>query len=234
MHYSIIVFPGSNCDKDCADAIKINSENTFDFIWYQKQILPKTDCIIIPGGFSYGDYLRAGAIAKTAPIMAEVIKFANKGGLVLGVCNGFQILTETGLLPGALTRNNSLKFICQKVFLKVENNNTPFTTEFETDTTTELPIAHSEGNYYIDQNDYEKLLENNQIILRYCNENGSIDEFSNPNGSRYNIAGICNDKKNVFGLMPHPERYIDNALGSTSGLKIFKSIENHINNFGKE
>lgn len=234
MHYSILVFPGSNCDKDCADAVKINQQNDIDFIWYKETVLPKTDCIIIPGGFSNGDYLRAGALAKTSPIMKEVINFAQNGGLVMGICNGFQILTETGLLPGALTKNQSLKFICKKVYLKIENNTTPFTSQLSKDSTVELPVAHSEGNYYIDQDTYEKMLDNNQIIFRYCNHEGITDNVSNPNGSRYNIAGISNKTKNVFGLMPHPERFVFDHSGSTSGLKIFSSIDKFINRLGKE
>lgn len=232
MHYTIIVFPGSTCEKDCYDAIAVYQNNKCQFVWHSETTLPKTDCVIIPGGFSYGDYLRAGALAKTSAIIEDVKKFASGGGLVLGICNGFQILTEIGLLPGALIKNKSLKFICKNVNLKVVNNNTPFTNNFKLDEIIEFPIAHMEGNYFIDENGYQKLLEGNQIIFKYCNNAGVDNEESNPNGSLKNIAGICNDKKNILGLMPHPERNIDPMIGSTEGLKLFKSIENCFNSVG--
>ena len=228
MHYSIIVFPGSNCDKDCADAVLIDTDNSYDFVWHQKPLLPKTDCVIIPGGFTYGDYLRAGAIAKTAPIIQDVIRFANDGGLVLGICNGFQILTEAKLLPGALIRNNNLKFVCKDVCLRVENNITPFTNQCEMFSVLKMPIAHFEGSYYIDEENYHKILSDNQIVLKYSNSQGSCIDDANPNGSRYNIAGVCNQHFNVFGLMPHPERSIDLFLGGNDGLKIFRSIKQFV------
>ncbi|MGD9580751.1 MAG: phosphoribosylformylglycinamidine synthase subunit PurQ [Vampirovibrionia bacterium] len=229
MHFSTIVFPGSNCDKDCEDAVLNYLQQDHSFIWHKDTKLPDTDCVILPGGFSYGDYLRAGAIAKTSPIMQEVKKFAKNGGLVLGICNGFQVLTEIGLLPGTLMQNKSLKFICKEVYLKVKNDKTAFTNSFYNDEIIDMPIAHMEGNYYIDHNGYNQLKENNQIILEYCDEKGNQEENANPNGSVYNIAGICNKAKNVLGLMPHPERNVDILLGSNTGLKLFESIEKHIN-----
>ncbi|MEW5820716.1 MAG: phosphoribosylformylglycinamidine synthase subunit PurQ [Cyanobacteriota bacterium] len=224
MNFSIIVFPGSNCDRDCHDAVTNINKAKANYIWYRETILPETDCVILPGGFSYGDYLRPGAIAATAPIMNDVCKFALLGGLVLGICNGFQVLTELKLLPGTLLKNNTLKFICQDAFLKTENASTPFTCRLGLEQVIKLPVAHAEGNYYIDQNTYEELCSNNQIVFRYSDSNGKVEEYANPNGSSYNIAGICNKKMNVLGLMPHPERGISTLLGNNDGLTIFESI----------
>lgn len=229
MHFSTIVFPGSNCDKDCYDAVCIYLNYRHDFVWHKETNLPQTDCIILPGGFSYGDYLRAGAIAKTSPIIKEVINFANNGGLVIGICNGFQILTEIGLLPGSLLRNNSLKFICKDIYLKVLNNQTPFTKLFKENEIIDMPIAHMEGNYYIDESTYKQMDKNNQIIFKYCDVDGNYENNANPNGSLYNIAGICNNTKNVLGLMPHPERAIDSLLGRDTGLRLFESINKYVN-----
>lgn len=229
MHFSVLVFPGSNCDQDCFDAVGRYMDHKAEFVWHKDEKLPKTDCVIIPGGFTYGDYLRVGAIAKTANIMKDVVSFANNGGLVLGICNGFQILTEIGLLPGTLTRNQSLKFKCQDVMLKVENNETPFTNLYSKNQIIRIPIAHAEGNYYADTDSYEEMQKNNQIIFRYCNEQGEITENANPNGSIHNVAGICNKQRNVLGLMPHPERIMDPLLGGTDGFNVFKSIEKHYN-----
>lgn len=212
MNFGIVVFPGSNCDRDCYYVIKDILNQPVRFIWHQERDLNGIDCVVLPGGFSYGDYLRAGAIARFSPIMSEVKEFADRGGLVIGICNGFQILTEAGLLPGALGRNKGLRFICRYVSLVVERNDTPFTTEFRKGEIVRMPIAHNEGNYYIDNLDKIKA----QVVLRYYGEN--------PNGAIDNIAGIVNEKGNVFGLMPHPERCSEKILGSEDGLKIFKSI----------
>ena len=227
MRFAVITFPGSNCDQDCYHV----SENVFgietDKLWYDKKVdLESYDCVMIPGGFSYGDYLRSGAIARFAPLMDKVIEYANNGGLVLGICNGFQILLEAGLLPGAMKINNNLKFVCKDIELEVVNPDTPFTNELEEGEKISLPIAHGEGNYYIDENGLEDLKKNNQIVLRY------LDDKENPNGSIDNIAGICNKKGNIFGLMPHPERAAEAILGAkgTDGYKIFNSIINYLEN----
>ena len=227
MRFAVITFPGSNCDQDCYHV----SENVFgietDKLWYDKKVdLESYDCVMIPGGFSYGDYLRSGAIARFAPLMDKVIEYANNGGLVLGICNGFQILLEAGLLPGAMKINNNLKFVCKDIELEVVNPDTPFTNELEKGEKISLPIAHGEGNYYIDENGLEDLKKNNQIVLRY------LDDKENPNGSIDNIAGICNKKGNIFGLMPHPERAAEAILGAkgTDGYKIFNSIINYLEN----
>lgn len=227
MHFSILVFPGSNCDQDCFDAVSRYLDNKAEFVWHKEDKLPATDCIIIPGGFTYGDYLRVGAIAKTANIMKDVVNFANNGGLILGICNGFQILTEIGLLPGTLMRNKTLKFKCQDVFLTVENNKTPFTNLYNNGQMARIPIAHAEGNYYADKETYEEMLNNNQIVFRYCDSEGNISDEANPNGSIHNVAGICNKNGNILGLMPHPERIMDPLLGGKDGFTVFKSIENY-------
>lgn len=212
MNFGIVVFPGSNCDRDCYYVIKDILNQPVRFIWHQERDLKDIDCVILPGGFSYGDYLRAGAIARFSPIMSEIKEFADKGGLVIGICNGFQILTEAGLLPGALGKNKGLKFICKYVTLKVERNDTPFTNMYKIGEIIRMPIAHNEGNYYID--DINKIKD--QVVLRYYGEN--------PNGATDSIAGIVNKGGNVFGLMPHPERCSEKILGSEDGLKIFESI----------
>lgn len=222
--FGIVVFPGSNCDHDAYYAIKKILERDAVFLWHKDKSLQNCDAVILPGGFSYGDYLRAGAIAKFSPIMEQVINFVEKGGYVIGICNGFQILTESGILPGALIKNNSLKFICKDVYLKTENFDTPFTTKLKTKPVVKIPIAHGEGNYFADNKTLEDLIKNNQIIFKYCSSNGIIDENSNPNGSLLNIAGIVNKKGNVLGMMPHPERVCDPILGNTDGQLIFKSL----------
>lgn len=229
MKFGVVVFPGSNCDYDAYFVMKkiIGVETTF--LFHKDTSLQDCDAVILPGGFSYGDYLRTGSIARFSPIMNEVVKFANNGGLVLGICNGFQILCESNLLPGVLTKNENLRFRCFDVNLKVLNNQTPFTKECGPDEILTIPIAHGEGNYFANVEIINELEDNNQIVLKYCNEYGQITDDSNPNGSVMNIAGICNRKKNVFGLMPHPERCIDKTLGNTDGLKIFKSIINNFN-----
>lgn len=228
MKFGVVVFPGSNCDHDAYYALKHNLGYDVEFLWHKDTSIPKEiSCVILPGGFSYGDYLRAGAIARFSPIMNEIIKFANNGGLVFGICNGFQILTESGLLPGALLKNTSLRFICKDVFLKVVSNNNPFTSLLEKGEVLRLPIAHFEGNYFADEDTLKELEDNDQIVFQYCNSEGIVDSISNPNGSLKNIAGITNKKKNVLGMMPHPERYCDPVLGGTDGKFIFDSIANY-------
>lgn len=215
MRFAVIVFPGSNCDVDMFHAICDELGEEVEYVWHDSDNLDKFDGILLPGGFSYGDYLRSGAIARFSNVMQEVVKAAEAGKPVLGVCNGFQILLESGLLPGAMRRNESLQFICQTVQLKVENRNTMFSSQFEQGETVNIPIAHGEGNYYCDEETLTRLKENNQIVFTYNN---------NPNGSVANIAGIINEKGNVLGMMPHPERAVDKLLGSADGLKIFQSI----------
>lgn len=228
MKFSVIVFPGSNCDHDAYFAASVNAGENAEYVWHKDAELPKdTDCVIIPGGFSYGDYLRCGAIARFSPIMRDVIKFAERGGYVIGICNGFQILTESALLPGTLLRNNSLNFICKNVNLKVTNNSTAFTSDISKDLIT-IPVAHGEGNYFADNNIIDELESENRVVFRYANELGEVSPEANPNGSINNIAGIINNKGNVLGMMPHPERYSDKILGFNDGIGIFNSI---ISNF---
>ena len=223
MKSSVIVFPGSNCDRDIAVALeKFQIKN--QMIWHNETNLPKSDLVVLPGGFSYGDYLRTGCIASKSPIIKDVIRHANKGGLVLGICNGFQILIETGLLPGVLLRNKNLKFISKNVFLKVINTDNQFCFNYKKKNIIELHIAHNEGNYFADINTLQKLEDNNLIALKYCDEKGNISENSNPNGSSNNIAGILNSYKNILGMMPHPERLIDPILSGEDGSIIFESL----------
>ena len=224
MKFAIIVFPGSNCDHDCYHIVKHVIGQTADFVWHKEKDLSGYDAVILPGGFSYGDYLRTGAIASMSPIMKAVEEFARKGGPVLGICNGFQILLEAGLLPGAMLRNRSLKFICKDVYMRVDNINTPFTLNYLENQIIRMPIAHAEGNYYIDKETYTQLQKNNQIVFRYSNLDGKIDNGANPNGSIGNIAGLCNDKGNVLGMMPHPERCGEDILGNTDGYTLFESL----------
>ncbi len=224
MIFGIPVYPGSNCDKDIGWIIEEVIHEKAKYLWHEDSNLNDIDCIIIPGGFSYGDYLRTGAMAKLSPISEAIYDFAEKGGLVMGICNGFQILLEMGLLPGAMLPNKNLSFICKFVHLKIENNSTPFSNLYEKEEVIYIPIAHAEGNYTCDRETLKEIEENNQVIVRYCSPEGIIDEKFNPNGSVNNIAGICNKKGNVFGLMPHPERASENILGSTNGLTMFKSI----------
>ena len=218
MKFAVIVFPGSNCDIDMYHAIKDELGEQVEYVWHDAENLAEFDGILLPGGFSYGDYLRTGAIARFSNVMNEVIKAAEAGKPVLGVCNGFQILLEAGLLPGAMKRNESLHFICRPVELKVENNKTMFTGEYNEGEIITIPVAHGEGNYYCDEETFQKLKENNQIVFTYEN---------NPNGSLANIAGIVNEKGNVLGMMPHPERAVDELLGGAAGLKLFRSIVKH-------
>jgi len=229
MRVNVIVFPGSNCDYDSFYIPKIRGWEA-DFVWHKDTELKNPDMIFLPGGFSYGDYLRCGALAKHSPIIQEVIKFANEGGLVIGICNGFQILTETGLLPGTLRMNESLKFICKHQYIRVENSDSTFTNRYSKGDVLDIPIAHKDGNYYIDEKDYKNLVDNNQILFRYCSEDGTVDKANNPNGSYDNIAGICNKKGNVLGMMPHPERAAEDITVSQDGMNIFASIEEYLKN----
>ena len=225
MKSSVIVFPGSNCDRDIAEALeKMQFKN--QMIWHKETSLPKSDLIVIPGGFSYGDYLRSGAIAGKSLIIDEVIKAAKSGCLILGICNGFQILTETGLLNGTLLRNKNLKFINKDVNIKVINNQTKFTSKYKLNQTLKINIAHNEGNYFTDKKHLDELKSENLIPFKYCDEKGEVTEKSNPNGSIENIAGIFNSKKNILGMMPHPERMVDNLISNTDGSYLFSSLLN--------
>tara|TARA_X000001036_G_scaffold435982_1_gene478297 strand:- start:835 stop:1512 length:678 start_codon:yes stop_codon:yes gene_type:complete len=225
MKSSVIVFPGSNCDRDIAVALeKMHFKN--QMVWHKESKLPKSDLIVLPGGFSYGDYLRSGAIAGKSLIIDEVIKAANDGCLILGICNGFQILTETGLLNGTLLRNKNLKFINKDIHIKVVDNKTKFTNKYKKNQVLEINIAHNEGNFFTDKNHLEELQKNNLIAFKYCDANGDINEQSNPNGSLKNIAGIYNSKKNILGMMPHPERMTDKLISNTDGINLFSSLLN--------
>tara|TARA_Y100000816_G_scaffold282171_1_gene257543 strand:+ start:1945 stop:2622 length:678 start_codon:yes stop_codon:yes gene_type:complete len=225
MNSSVIVFPGSNCDRDIAAALtKLQFKNKM--VWHKDSELPKSDLIVIPGGFSYGDYLRSGAIAAKSNILKEVVKAANAGCLILGICNGFQILIETGLLQGALLRNKNLKFLSKDVHLKILNNDNKFCKNYKKNNIISLNIAHNEGNYFT-QNDHLKELEDKNLIpFKYCSKEGLINEFNNPNGSLNNIAGILNSKKNILGMMPHPERMVDKLISNSDGIELFTSILN--------
>jgi len=223
MKSSVIVFPGSNCDRDIAVALK-KFQIKNEMVWHNETNLPKTDLVILPGGFSYGDYLRTGCIASKSKIIDDVIKHAKKGALVLGICNGFQILIETGLLPGVLLRNKKLRFLSKNVFLKVINTNNKFCLNYKKKNIIKLPIAHNEGNYFANQKILNDLEDNNLIAFKYCDKIGKINDFSNPNGSSNNIAGILNTKKNILGMMPHPERLIDPLLSGEDGSIIFESL----------
>ena len=225
MKSSVIVFPGSNCDRDVAVALK-KFQIKNQMIWHDETNLPKTDLVVLPGGFSYGDYLRTGSIASKSKIISDVIKHAKKGGLILGICNGFQILIETGLLPGALLRNKKLRFLSKNVFLKVINTDNQFCFNYKNKDIIELPIAHNEGNYFANDELLKNLENNNLIAFKYCNKIGGIEKNSNPNGSSNNIAGILNTKKNILGMMPHPERLIDPLLSGEDGSILFKGLLN--------
>jgi phosphoribosylformylglycinamidine synthase I len=223
MKFAVLQFPASNCDQDCVHAIRALGHSSY-LLWHKETALGDADAIIIPGGFSYGDYLRTGAIARFSPVMQAVQKFADNGGLVLGVCNGFQILCEAGMLPGALVRNRDLQFHCEQVFLKTQNFETPFTGKIPRDKILKIPIAHGEGCYFADDATLEKLKANRQILWQYCDAGGNITDKANPNGSVLNIAGICNERRNVGGLMPHPDRASESILGSDDGKWIFESV----------
>ena len=225
MNSSVIVFPGSNCDRDIAVALeKLQFKNKM--VWHKETSLPKSDLIVIPGGFSYGDYLRSGAIAGKSLIIDEVIKAANSGCLVLGICNGFQILTETGLLKGTLLRNKNLRFINRDVNIKVINNQTKFSSKYKSNQILKINIAHNEGNYFTNSKHLDQLKKDNLIAFKYCDENGNVNESSNPNGALENIAGIYNTKKNILGMMPHPERMVDDIISNTDGINLFSGLIN--------
>ncbi|HIE64275.1 MAG: phosphoribosylformylglycinamidine synthase subunit PurQ [Nitrospira sp.] len=225
MRIGIIVFPGSNCDHDCRFVTRdLLGEPTLS-IWHKETKLPPLDLVIIPGGFSYGDYLRPGAIARFSPVMDAVIDFAKQGGYVLGICNGFQILVEVGLLPGTLLRNHSMKFICKTISIRVENNQTPFTSQYQSGQVLSIPIAHAEGNYFIDPSSLKDLNKKKQILFRYVTKTGETSEGANPNGSVEHVAGLCNEAGNILGMMPHPERASDPLLGGDDGIGVFRSLQ---------
>jgi phosphoribosylformylglycinamidine synthase subunit PurQ / glutaminase len=231
LKFGVVVFPGSNCDHDAYYSLRKFLNYDVEFLWHKDIDLKQSSVILLPGGFSYGDYLRTGAIARFSPIMNSVNSFANKGGIVIGICNGFQILLEAGLLPGVMIRNNSLKFVCKDVYLKTENRETIFSAEISEETKTlKIPIAHGEGNYFADIDLLNELETNRQILFRYSDEDGNVNDENNPNGSQMNIAGIVNKNGNVMGMMPHPERACDPTLGRIDGQQIFKSIANYILN----
>ena len=224
MKFAIVILPGSNCDHDAYHVTKTVLGADAELIWHKETDLRGADCVIIPGGFAYGDYLRAGALAKFAPVMEPIRRHAAAGGLVFGICNGFQVLTEVGLLPGALMRNEHLRFVSRDVHLRVEETDTPYTSELERGQILRVPIAHGEGNYFADDATLDDLERNRQVIFRYCDDEGRVTRASNPNGSARNIAGICNPSRNVLGMMPHPERCSEPLLGNADGLGVFKSI----------
>jgi phosphoribosylformylglycinamidine synthase subunit PurQ / glutaminase len=226
MRYCIVVFPGSNCDHDAYYAALVNAGCNAEYLWHKGTSIPTdTDCIILPGGFSYGDYLRCGAISRFSPIMKEVIKFADNGGYVIGICNGFQILTESGLLPGALLRNTSLNFICKDIHLATLNRSSAFTSSVPDNKVIRIPIAHNEGNFFASNDVIDELESEGRVVFKYCDTYGNITPEANPNGTINNIAGIINKKGNVLGMMPHPERYSDSALGCNDGIYIFNSLK---------
>jgi len=224
MKFGVIVFPGSNCDRDIAMVVRDLLHQPTRMVWHEESDLSDLDVIIIPGGFSYGDYLRCGAIARFSPALQATIKHAEAGKLVMGICNGFQVLTEAGLLPGALMRNRDLHFVCDRVPLRVERTDSPWTQNYQPRQIITLPIAHGEGNYYADAETLADLEKHHQILFRYCTPTGEISPAGNPNGSLNNIAGICNSRGNVMGMMPHPERAADPMLGNTEGLSVFKGV----------
>jgi phosphoribosylformylglycinamidine synthase I len=224
MRFGVVVFPGSNCDHDAWYALGKVLHQPVEFLWHQSEEVKRFDAILLPGGFSFGDYLRTGAIARFSPVMRAVEKFAHGGGLVLGICNGFQILCEAGLLPGVLQRNAGMRFVCRQVHIRVETTDTPFTVAAKPDQVLQMPIAHGDGNYFCDQATLNDLDRNHQIVFRYTTPDGREDAAANPNGSLANIAGVCNRERNVMGLMPHPERAVEAALGSADGLVILRSL----------
>jgi phosphoribosylformylglycinamidine synthase len=224
MKFGVVVFPGSNCDHDAYHALGLVLHQPVEFLWHRSEQLNGCDAIVLPGGFSFGDYLRTGAIARFSPVMRAVGKFARAGGMILGVCNGFQILCEAGLLPGVLQRNAGMRFVCRQVHVRVETTDTPFTSAASPGQVLQIPIAHGDGNYFCDQSTLAELERNRQIVFRYTAADGREDAGANPNGSLANIAGVCNRERNVVGLMPHPERAVEAALGSVDGLVIFRSL----------
>lgn len=224
MKFGIVVFPGSNCDHDSYHVIKKVLGAEVFYIWHKETSLRLFDAIILPGGFSYGDYLRAGAVARFSPVMKEIVRYAKDGGPVLGICNGFQILLESGLLPGALIPNEKMRFLCRDVYLKVTNSATRFSNQYETGQVLRMPIAHYSGNYFADDDTLKRLQDQERIAFQYCDAQGNVSDETNPNGSKLNIAGIYNEYKNVLGMMPHPERASEAVLGSEDGLGMFKSL----------
>ena len=224
MKFAIVVFPGSNCDHDAYHAVKHVLGQEAQFVWHKETSLAGADAVVLPGGFSHGDYLRTGAIARFSPVMQAVGEFARKGGPVLGICNGFQILLEAGLLPGAMLRNRDLKFHCEHVGIRVEQTDTPFTSRASRGQVLRIPVAHGEGNYYADPEVLRQIESSGRVVFRYCDPDGQITDAANPNGAANNIAGICSESRNVVGLMPHPERACERALGSSDGLVILESV----------
>lgn len=229
MKFGVLIFPGSNCDHDMIYVLRDILNQEVVELWHKDTDLQDCDAIAVPGGFTYGDYLRSGALARFSPIMKKVVEFAHNGGLVFGVCNGFQILCEAGLLPGTLLHNENQKFICKNQYIKVENTDTAMTMFVDKDKALKIPIAHGQGRYYAPDSTLQEMLQNGQIVWRYCDENGKLNQKANPNGSVMNIAGVCNVEKNVFGMMPHPERAADPELKNTHGLIIFKSMIEYFN-----
>lgn len=226
--FGVIVFPGSNCDHDAYHAMAHVMNAETKFLWHKDTDLSDIDFLLIPGGFSYGDYLRSGAIARFSPIMQSVIEFAEKGRPVLGICNGFQILLEAGLLPGAMLHNKDLRFVCKQTHLRCETSHTLFTRNIEEDSVLQIPVAHGEGNYFTDKDQLKKLQDNDQIVFRYCDSQGNVTDEANFNGSVDNIAGICNTQRNILGMMPHPERAVEELIGSDDGKLIFESVLNEL------
>ena len=224
MKFGVVTFPGSNCDEDMVYVLETIMGQQVERLWHKDTSLKGVDFVVLPGGFSYGDYLRSGAIAKLSPIMSEVMDHADKGGYVMGICNGFQILTESGLLQGALLHNNNQKFICKNVFLKPATSNSAITKGLDAEKAYKIPIAHGEGRFYAADDTMKSILDNDQVLFHYVNEEAQVSETSNPNGSLHNIAGICNPGRNVFGMMPHPERAADGALANEDGKRFFESI----------
>jgi len=233
MKFGVVVFPGSNCDADCYHVIRDVMDQDVEYIWHKEKSVEGCDALILPGGFSYGDYLRTGAIARFSPIMPAVMDFASKGGLIIGICNGFQILLEAGLLPGAMLRNSSLQFVCKPVYLKTKRADTPFTGKLSNSQIIRIPIAHGEGNYFCDDKTLQELKDNQQIVFTYCSADGDESMEFNPNGSLQNIAGICNKQGNILGMMPHPERYSEEILGGRDGYSIFDSMITWLKEVGK-
>ena len=228
MRFAVLQFPGSNCDQDCVHVLGNVLGQDADYLWHKEESIGDADAVVVPGGFSYGDYLRTGSIAQFSPVMNAVKAFANAGGLVIGICNGFQILCETGLLPGALVRNRSLQFRCETIFLKIPTADSPFTSEVPEGRLLRVPIAHGDGCYFADDEALAKLRADDQILFQYATETGDLTDEANPNGSLLNIAGICNEGRNVCGMMPHPERASENVLGADDGRRVFESMLRHL------
>lgn len=228
MKFGVVVFPGSNCDIDCYNALRDVLDQDTEYIWHRTKNLGSYDCIVLPGGFSYGSYLRGGAIAKVSPVMDRVVEFVESGKPVIGISNGFQVLVESGILPGAFLRNNNMKFICENVYIRTESISTPFTNLCGKGQILRIPIAHGDGNYYVGDETLKRMEENNQIVFRYCDTEGRVTAASNPDGSLQNIAGVCSREGNVLGMMPHPERCMEEILGGRDGAVVFESLINYL------